>query len=144
MDGCAHAAAVHKRIGFVTGPPNGALHLPLSASQLMCWCFGTSVYACVSVRLCLCACLPACLPVCVCVYIYILCAGRVCVHTCCFLRPPTWPKVVDMAKAPLRLKGHKKGGPTPLTRPLLCICNDPFAPHLRALREVGNLIWWKG
>jgi hypothetical protein len=92
------------------------------------------------------ACLPACLPLCVCIYIYIyiLCAGRVCVHTCFSLRPPTWPKVVDMAKAPLRLKGHKKGGPTPLTRPLLCICNDPFAPHLRALREVGNLIWWKG
>jgi hypothetical protein len=45
-------------------------------------------------------------------------------------------QVVDMAKAPLRPKHHKKGGATPLTRPLVCICNDPFAPHLRPLREV--------
>jgi hypothetical protein len=29
-----------------------------------------------------------------------------------------------------------KGGPQPLTRPLICVCNDPYSPHLRALREV--------
>lgn len=61
----------------------------------------------------------------------------VCVYMCaCLPAPRLWAQVVDMAKAPLRLKGAKKNGATPLTRPLLCICNDPFAPHLRALREV--------
>ncbi len=56
--------------------------------------------------------------------------------------------IVDMIKAPLKSEGGgKKGGGggggeaggsvPPLTRPLICICNDLYAPQLRALRDVA-------
>lgn len=31
----------------------------------------------------------------------------------------------------------KKKGATPLTRPLICVCNDPYAQHLRPLRDIS-------
>ena len=62
--------------------------------------------------------------------------------------------LVRMIKAPLRSKGlggsgsgprgkaqaQAQGGTaTPLTRPLICICNDQYAPSLRELRKVAKI-----
>jgi len=56
--------------------------------------------------------------------------------------------IVDMIKAPLKSEaasGKQKGGGDgsasvpALTRPLICICNDLYAPQLRALREVATV-----
>ncbi|EGB05667.1 hypothetical protein AURANDRAFT_30501, partial [Aureococcus anophagefferens] len=38
--------------------------------------------------------------------------------------------------APRKARGGPKG-PPPLTRPVICVCNDAFAPHMRPLREVA-------
>jgi len=38
--------------------------------------------------------------------------------------------------APKKKRGGPKG-PPPLTRPVICVCNDAFAPHMRPLREVA-------
>jgi chromosome transmission fidelity protein 18 len=50
--------------------------------------------------------------------------------------------LVAMAKAranPVKTDsdGKKRKGATPLRRPVICICNDLFAPSLRALRKVA-------
>ncbi|KAK7231802.1 protein serine/threonine kinase [Aureococcus anophagefferens] len=34
-------------------------------------------------------------------------------------------------------RGGGPKGPPPLTRPVICVCNDAFAPHMRPLREVA-------
>jgi len=56
--------------------------------------------------------------------------------------------LVKMIRAPLRVKGQRgkagggKNAPssvTPLTRPLICICNDQYAPSLRELRKFAKV-----
>ena len=59
--------------------------------------------------------------------------------------------LVKMIRAPLRVKGQKGGGggggkgnknasnATPITRPLICICNDQYAPSLRELRKFSRI-----
>lgn len=61
--------------------------------------------------------------------------------------------IVNMSKAPLRgdaktalnsvaKKGKKGTSPTntvPLTRPIICICNDHFAPVLKSLKKVSQV-----
>jgi len=61
--------------------------------------------------------------------------------------------LLSIVKAPLRLstpaaansssKGKKKSQQQPLTRPLICICNDLYAPHLRPLRDVSLVFHFK-
>ncbi|KAI8644150.1 hypothetical protein BD408DRAFT_413795 [Parasitella parasitica] len=40
-------------------------------------------------------------------------------------------------------KTGKKKGPKPLLRPIICICNDAYAPVLRPLRMVAELVQFK-
>ncbi|KAI9486107.1 MAG: P-loop containing nucleoside triphosphate hydrolase protein [Benjaminiella poitrasii] len=40
-------------------------------------------------------------------------------------------------------KGKKKGEQKPLMRPIICICNDLYAPVLRPLRTVAKLVQFK-
>ena len=34
-------------------------------------------------------------------------------------------------------KRKKKEGPAPIHRPVICICNDPYVPALRPLRQMA-------
>lgn len=50
--------------------------------------------------------------------------------------------LVKMIRAPLRMKGQKgktQSSATPITRPLICICNDQYAPSLRELRKYARV-----
>jgi chromosome transmission fidelity protein 18 len=50
--------------------------------------------------------------------------------------------LINIIKAPLRRnkqKGSKGNTAFALTRPLICICNDQFAPSLRELRALSNI-----
>lgn len=53
--------------------------------------------------------------------------------------------LIEIIKAPLRQekKGSKSEGSKvnsfPLTRPLICICNDLFSPQLRELRKYSQV-----
>ena len=37
-------------------------------------------------------------------------------------------------------KRKKREGPAPIHRPVICICNDPYVPALRPLRQVALLM----
>jgi len=41
---------------------------------------------------------------------------------------------------------QKKGGDVfgPLVRPIICICNDPYVPALRELREFTLILYFNG
>lgn len=49
--------------------------------------------------------------------------------------------LVSVVNCPLGSKRKKKssGGAFPLTRPLICICNDQYAPALKELRKVAQV-----
>ena len=48
-------------------------------------------------------------------------------------------KGAPSASSPTKKRGGapKAKGPPPLTRPIICVCNDAFSPAMRALREVS-------
>jgi hypothetical protein len=58
--------------------------------------------------------------------------------------------LVNLLKAPLRQRGgagkrrSKRAAAQALTRPLICICNDPYAPALRELRQHCKLLYLDG
>lgn len=45
----------------------------------------------------------------------------------------------DGSKHSKGFNASKRKGPGPLMRPIICICNDPYAPALRQLREVAKV-----
>ena len=56
--------------------------------------------------------------------------------------------LINIIKAPLKAHtnsaGKAKGGSFPLTRPLICICNDQYAPALRDLIKLSDVFVFSG
>jgi chromosome transmission fidelity protein 18 len=59
--------------------------------------------------------------------------------------------LTNIIKAPLKSgagaaggKGKASAGTFPLTRPLICICNDQYAPALRELTKLADIFVFSG